>query len=96
MGTPILVRGKLRKSSRQSGILRNLLNRLAQNALRFSALPVALFAFCAPAQAVDQNSISALSVSTGNGVTVIKVQIDATAGKIAGLIHDQYSATHRI
>ncbi len=67
--------GKLRKSSRQSGMLRNLLSRLAQNTLRFSALPVALFAFCAPAQAVDQNSISALSVSTGNGVTVIKVQM---------------------
>jgi type IV pilus assembly protein PilQ len=74
--------GKLRKSSRQSGMLRNLLNRLSQNALRFSALPVALFAFCAPAQAVDQNSISALNVSTGNGVTVIKVQMTQPLAKL--------------
>lgn len=36
---------------------------------------IALFAFGAQAQADAQNSISALSVSTGNGVTVIKVEL---------------------
>jgi type IV pilus assembly protein PilQ len=66
---------KLRESSRQTGIYRNLLSRLAHNVSRLPALLAALLVFCAPAQAADQNSISALSVSTGNGVTVIKVQL---------------------
>ena len=67
--------GKLPESSRQSGIFRGLLDRMTRNALRFSVLSAAFFLYCAPAQAVDQNSITALGVSTGNGVTVIKVQM---------------------
>jgi type IV pilus assembly protein PilQ len=67
--------GKRLEASRPSGIFRTLLDAIAQNALRVSALSVALFVYCAPAQAVDQNTISALRVSTGNGVTIIKIQM---------------------
>jgi type IV pilus assembly protein PilQ len=53
-----------------------------QNAVRFSALFIALFAFNTQAQAATQNSISALSVSTGNGVTVIKVELAQPLAKL--------------
>ncbi|HUV99222.1 MAG TPA: type IV pilus secretin PilQ [Gallionella sp.] len=51
------------------------MNRLARSAVRLSLMLIALFVFGAPAQADDQNSISGLSVSTGNGVTIIKVKL---------------------
>jgi type IV pilus assembly protein PilQ len=53
-----------------------------KNAVRFSGLLIALFAFGAQAQAEAQNSISALSVSTGNGVTVIKVKLAQPLAKL--------------
>ena len=76
--------GTAQTSARPSGFVRLALqNRISggflyrgvQNAVRFSGLLIALFAFGAQAQADAQNSISALSVSTGNGVTVIKVEL---------------------
>ena len=76
--------GTARTSARPSGFMSlTLQNRIpgsflykaVQNAVRFSGLLIALFAFGAQAQAVGQNSISALSVSTGNGVTIIKVEL---------------------
>ena len=59
----------------QNRISGSFLRKAVQNAVRFSGLLIALFAFNAQAQADAQNSISALSVSTGNGVTVIKVEL---------------------
>jgi len=59
----------------QNRIPGSFLYKAVQNAVRFSGMLIALFAFGAQAQADAQNSISALSVSTGNGVTVIKVEL---------------------
>ena len=67
--------GEFQKPSVQFGIFGNFMNRLAQSPVRLLLLLMALFVFVAPAQADDQNSISALSVSTGNGVTIIKVKL---------------------
>lgn len=67
--------GEFQKPSLQIGISGNFMGRLARSAARLSLMLIALFVFGAPAQADDQNSISALSVSTGNGVTVIKVKL---------------------
>jgi type IV pilus assembly protein PilQ len=55
--------------------MRSIICKAVQNAVRFSAMLIALFAFGAQAQAAPQNSISSLSVSTGNGVTVLKVEL---------------------
>lgn len=44
--------------------------------VRLFGLLVTMTVFVSPAQAVAQNSISALSVSTGNGATMIKVALE--------------------
>ncbi|MEO6975175.1 MAG: type IV pilus secretin PilQ [Gallionella sp.] len=62
--------------------MRIFLYRVVQNAVRFSALLIALFALNTQAQAATQNSISALNVSTGNGVTVIKVELAQPLAKL--------------
>lgn len=67
--------GEFQKPSPQFGISGSFMNRLARSAARLSLMLMALFVFGTPAQAEVQNSISALSVSTGNGVTVIKVKL---------------------
>lgn len=67
--------GEFQKPLQQFGICGSFINRLVQGMLRLTFLFMALFVFGAPAQADDPNSISALSVSTGNGVTVIKVKL---------------------
>ncbi len=83
--------GTARSSAKPSGFMGlTLQNRIpgsflykaVQNAVRFSGLLIALFAFGAQAQADAQNSISALSVSTGNGVTVIKVELAQPLAKL--------------
>ena len=51
------------------------LNRVAKSTVRLFGLLIALFVFGAQARAEAQNSISALSASAGNGVTVIKVEL---------------------
>lgn len=83
--------GTARTSARPSGFMRltlqtgipgSFLYKVIQNAVRFSGLLIALFAFGAQAQADAQNSISALSVSAGNGVTVIKVELAQPLAKL--------------
>ena len=59
-----------------------LLCKTVKNTVRFSGLLIALFAFGAQAQAAARNSISALSVSTGNGATVIKVELAQPLAKL--------------
>jgi type IV pilus assembly protein PilQ len=83
-GRCVCPQGTARTSARPSGFMRltlqtgipgSFLYKVVQNAVRFSGLLIALFALGAQAQADVQNSISALSVSTGNGVTIIKVEL---------------------
>ena len=90
-GTCVHPQGTARASARPSGFMRVILkNRIpcsflykaVQNAVRFSGLLIALFAFGAQAQADAQNSISALSVSTGNGVTIIKVELAQSLARL--------------
>ena len=62
-------------SALQNRISKSSLFRVVQNIVRSLGLLVALIVFGAQAHADAQNSISALSASTGNGVTVIKVEL---------------------
>lgn len=90
-GRRVCPQGTARTSARPSGFMRltlqtgipgSFLYKVIQNAVRFSGLLIALFAFGAQAQADAQNSISALSVSAGNGVTVIKVELAQPLAKL--------------
>jgi len=90
-GRCVCTQGTARTSARPSGFMRltfrtgipgSFLYKGVQNAVRFSGLLIALFAFGAQAQADVQNSISALSVSTGNGVTIIKVELAQPLAKL--------------
>lgn len=56
-------------------ISKGVLHKVVQDAVRLLGLLIALGVFGAQAQADAQNSITALSVSTGNGTTVIKVEL---------------------
>ena len=64
------------------GIFSSFLNNAVKGTLRMSGMLIALVVFGAQAQADDQNSISALSVSTGNGVTVIKVELNQPLARL--------------
>ncbi len=73
-----------RTSARPCGFLRlihqnrfskGVLHKVVQDAVRLLGLLIAFGVFGAQAQADSQNSITALSVSTGNGTTVIKVEL---------------------
>ena len=90
-GRRVCPQGNARTSARLSGFMRltlqtgmpgSFLYKVIQNTVRFSGLLIALFAFGAQAQADAQNSISALSVSAGNGVTVIKVELAQPLAKL--------------
>jgi type IV pilus assembly protein PilQ len=50
-------------------------SRMVRNSVRLLGLLFGLIIFGAQAQAETQNSISAVSASTGNGITVIKVEL---------------------
>jgi type IV pilus assembly protein PilQ len=52
------------------------LNIMVSSSVRWLGILVILGLFGAQAQADTQNNITALSVSSGNGVTVLKVQLD--------------------
>jgi type IV pilus assembly protein PilQ len=56
-------------------ISKGVLHKVVQDAVRLLGLLIAFGVFGAQAQADAQNSITALSVSTGNGTTVIKVEL---------------------
>src|SRR5450759_1503192 len=56
-------------------ISKGVLYKVVQDAVRLLGLLIAFGVFGAQAQADVQNSITALSVSTGNGTTVIKVEL---------------------
>ena len=53
----------------------SVLHKMVQDAVRLLGLLIAFGVFGAQAQADAQNSITALSISTGNGTTVIKVEL---------------------
>jgi type IV pilus assembly protein PilQ len=59
----------------QDGTFNNLHFKTVRNSVRLLGLLFGLIIFGAQAQAETQNSISALSASTGNGITVIKVEL---------------------
>ena len=59
----------------QNRISKSVLHKVVQDAVRLLGLLIAFGVFGAQAQADAQNSITALSVSTGNGTTVIKVEL---------------------
>ena len=67
---------------------------MVSSAVRLLGISIAFCALSGQAQAEAQNSISALSVSTGNGMTVIKVELDATTGKSSGRVYHQYPAAY--
>ena len=56
-------------------ISKGVLHKVVQDAVRLLGLLIAFGVFGAQAQADAQNSITALSISTGNGTTVIKVEL---------------------
>jgi type IV pilus assembly protein PilQ len=56
-------------------ISKSVLHKVVQDAVRLLGLLIAFGVFGAQAQADAQNSITALSVSTGSGTTVIKVEL---------------------
>ena len=73
-----------RTSARRRGLLRlilqnriskGVLHKVVQDAVRLLGMLIAFGVFGAQAQADAQNSITALSISTGNGTTVIKVEL---------------------
>src|ERR1019366_3091922 len=56
-------------------ISKGVLHKVVQDAVRLLGMLIAFGVFGAQAQADAQNSITALSISTGNGTTVIKVEL---------------------
>ena len=59
----------------QNRISKSVLHKVVQDAVRLLGLLIAFGVFGAQAQADAQNSITALSVSTGKGTTVIKIEL---------------------
>ena len=59
----------------QNRISKNVFHKAVHDVVRFFALLIAFGVCVAQAQADSQNSITALSVSTGKGTTVIKVEL---------------------
>ena len=78
--------------NQQNMIFKSVLHRAIEDTARLLSLLIAFGVLGVQAQADTQNSISSLSVNTGSGTTVIKVELTQPPGKSAGRVYHQYPA----